>query len=248
MTLGRREICASLLAALPLGPGALAADAHEVQRRAMVSNIEQLLAAGAGGPVRRVAAKVLDRMRSIPRHQFVPAGVAAEAYQDGALPIGHAATISQPFMVAVMTELARTQPQHVVLEVGTGSGYQAAVLSGLVRRVYTIELVEPLARSAAERLARMGYANVEVRAGDGYQGWPEQAPFDSIVVTAGAPSVPPALVRQLKPGGRMVIPVGPLDRQELIVLDKSATGQVRRQSVMRVMFVPLRPVEGSEVR
>ena len=245
---GRREICASLLVTLPLAGKARAADAYEAQRRAMVSNIEQLLSAGAGGPVGRVAPKVLDRLRTIPRHAFVPPRLAAQAYSDGPLPIGHDATISQPFMVAVMTELARTQPQHVVLEVGTGSGYQAAVLSGLVRRVYTIELVEPLAKPAAERLARMGYANVEVRTGDGYQGWPEHAPFDSIVVTAGAPSVPPALVRQLKPGGRMVIPVGPLDRQELIVVDKSASGAVRRRSVMRVMFVPLRPVEGSEVR
>ena len=166
MILGRRKTCASLLA-LPLAGRARAADAYEAQRRSMVGNIEQLLSAGAGGPVRRVSPKVLDRLRTIPRHEFVPPALAAQAYRDGALPIGHDATISQPFMVAVMTELARAQPHHVVLEVGTGSGYQAAVLSGLVRRVYTIELVEALAKSAAERLARMGYANVEVRAGDG---------------------------------------------------------------------------------
>ena len=236
----RRDICGSLVAALPLG-GAAAPDAYETQRRAMVANIEQLLSAGAGGPVRRIAPKVLGRLRTVPRHRFVPTSLAPLAYQDSALPIGHAATISQPFMVAVMTELARTEPHHVVLEVGSGSGYQAAVLSGLVRRVYTIELVEPLARAAAERLTRMGYANVEVRAGDGYQGWPEHAPFDSIVVTAGAPQVPPALVRQLKPGGRMVIPVGPLDAQELMLIEKTAAGAVRRQRVMPVIFVPLRP-------
>lgn len=206
-------------------------------------NIRQLLAAGAAGEVRRLDAGVIAAFETVPRHEFVPPALQAVAYGDHALPIGHEATISQPFVVAVMTQLARPQAGDVVLEVGTGSGYQAAILSRLVRRVYSIELVEPLARSAADRLARLGYRNVEVRAGDGYQGWPERAPFDSIVVTAGAPHVPPALVQQLKPGGRMVIPVGPRREQQLMVVEKDAAGRTRHRRIMPVLFVPLRPAD-----
>ena len=224
-----------------LAGGAAAADGDAAARAQMVANIRQLIAAGAAPEVRALDPKVLEAMARTPRHLFVPAPVRDQAYRDGALPIGHGATISQPLIVAIMTHLARPAPADRVLEVGTGSGYQAAVLSGLVRQVFTIELVAPLASGAAERLRRLGYGNVEVRQGDGYAGWPEQAPFDSIVVTAGAPSVPPALVRQLKPGGRMVIPVGALDGQVLTVVEKDADGRVRQRPGIRVIFVPLRP-------
>jgi protein-L-isoaspartate(D-aspartate) O-methyltransferase len=235
-----------MLASLPpwllfQGAAARAADAFEPARRGMVANVRQLIAAGAAGEVRRLDPRVLRALETTPRHLFVPERIEGRAYEDSPQPIGHGATISQPLVVAVMTELARPQPDDVVLEVGTGSGYQAAILSGLVRQVYSIELVEPLARAAADRLARLGYKNVSVRAGDGYQGWPEHAPFDSILVTAGAPSLPPALVRQLKPGGRIVIPIGPDDDQHLTVVEKDADGRVRQRRVMQVVFVPLRP-------
>lgn len=239
-----RRLLAGLLPLLALPSCARAADDREAARQAMVRNIRQLAAAGAAGEVRRIDEKVLAAFAATPRHEFTPADLRDVAYGDHALPIGHEATISQPFVVAVMTHLAQPQPGHVVLEVGTGSGYQAAILSGLVRQVYSIELVPALARSAAERLARLGYRNVEVRAGDGYLGWPERAPFDAIVVTAGAPAVPPALVTQLKPGGRMVIPVGPSGAQQLMVVEKDAGGRVRERRIMPVMFVPLRPAGG----
>jgi protein-L-isoaspartate(D-aspartate) O-methyltransferase len=156
------------------------------------------------------------------------------------MPIGHAQTISQPFIVAFMTHLVRPMKADRVLEIGTGSGYQAAVLAELVAAVYTIEIVEPLGLEARERLGRLGYRNVEVRVGDGYKGWPERAPFDSIMVTCGADTVPPPLVEQLKPGGRMVIPVGPADAvQELTVLEKKADGTIEKRAVIPVRFVPL---------
>lgn len=183
---------------------------------------------------------VLEAMRRVPRHEFVPPELRQEAYADHPLPIGLEQTISQPYIVAAMTELAAVPSGGSVLEVGTGSGYQAAVLSHLARRVYTIEILPELAQEAAGRLARLGYTNVETRAGDGYLGWPEQAPFDAILVTAGAEHVPQPLVDQLRPGGRMIIPVGPAGGiQELQVLEKQADGSIRIQSVMPVRFVPL---------
>ena len=185
---------------------------------------------------------VLESMRRTPRHKFVPPTQAAYAYEDHPLPIGHGQTISQPYMVAIMTELVRPQPGHRVLEVGTGSGYQAAVLAPLVAQVFTIEILEPLGKAAQERLRALGYANVEVRIGDGYLGWPEKAPFDGIVVTAGAPEIPMPLVEQLKPGGRMVIPVGPhWQMQTLKVITKGSRGprDYRVEDVMPVAFVPL---------
>lgn len=191
--------------------------------------------------------QVLQAFREVPRHCFVPAEWVRYAYRDHPLPIGHGQTISQPYMVAKMTELVQPQKHHRVLEIGTGSGYQAAILSRLVAEVYTIEIVEPLALDARSRLAELGYKNVEVRAGDGYLGWPEHAPFDSIVVTAGATEIPPDLVEQLKPGGRMVIPVGPtLETQKLFLLTKGSRGprDVRTQEIMDVRFVPL--VRGRE--
>jgi len=186
-------------------------------------------------------ARVLAAMRSIPRHEFVPVDERSRAYEDHPLRIGHGQTISQPYIVAIMTELATLKPEHRVLEVGTGSGYQAAVLSPLVKEVYTIEIVRPLGESARERLARLGYKNVEVLVGDGFNGWPEKAPFDAIVVTAGAPHVPPALVEQLKPGGRMVIPLGESSySQNLVVVHKGrGPREFRTETIMPVMFVPL---------
>jgi protein-L-isoaspartate(D-aspartate) O-methyltransferase len=162
------------------------------------------------------------------------------AYENRPLPIGHDQTISQPYIVALMTDLLRLDKDDTVLEVGTGSGYQAAVLAELARSVCTIEIVEPLGIEARERLARLGYRNVEVRIGDGYKGWPEKAPFDAIMVTAGAPHVPPPLVEQLKPGGRMVIPVGPASMiQSLMLIEKKRDGTTVSRDIIPVRFVPL---------
>lgn len=179
----------------------------------------------------------LAAMRKVPRHLFVPAESERQAYEDHPLPIGHGQTISQPYIVAFMTEALGLVGGETVLEVGTGSGYQAAVLAEIVAKVYSIEIVEPLARDAAERLARLGYRNVEVRAGDGYQGWPEAAPFDGIMVTAAAPRIPEALKQQLKDGGRLVIPVGD-EYQELIVVTRKGASFEER-SVLPVRFVPM---------
>jgi protein-L-isoaspartate(D-aspartate) O-methyltransferase len=180
----------------------------------------------------------------VERHRLVPPGQEDLAYQNRPLPIGNGQTISQPYIVALSADLLQPKSTDVVLEVGTGSGYQAAVLAETVRRVYSIELIESLGRQAAERLAAMGHRNVEVRIGDGYAGWPEKAPFDGIVVTAAAPSIPPALVEQLKPGGRMVIPVGDEGFvQHLKLITKRADGGTDERSVIPVRFVPLVPGE-----
>jgi protein-L-isoaspartate(D-aspartate) O-methyltransferase len=184
--------------------------------------------------------RVLEAMRRVPRHLFVPPAWAARAYDDSPLPIGHGQTISQPYMVAIMTELARPGPGHRALEIGTGSGYQAAILAELVREVFTIEIVQPLGVEARQRLRQLSYKNIEVRIGDGYAGWPEQAPFDLILVTAGAPHIPEALVTQLKPGGRMVIPVGPYWQTQILkVVTKDPAGKMRVEDIMPVRFVPL---------
>ena len=182
-------------------------------------------------------AKTLAAMRTVPRHLFVPPEQAAEAYGDHPLPIGHGQTISQPYIVAFMTEALHLRGGETVLEVGTGSGYQAAVLSEIAARVYTIEIVAPLAGEARERLKRLGYRNVEVRAGDGYLGWPEAAPFDAIIVTAAAPRVPEPLKQQLKDGGRLVIPVGE-EYQELRVVTKRGS-EYAEDRVLPVRFVPM---------
>jgi len=181
--------------------------------------------------------RVLDAMARVERQLFVPEPLRALAHDDRPLPIGHGQTISQPYVVALMTELARVAPGARVLEIGTGSGYQAAVLSVLAGEVYSIEIVEPLAREARERLARLGYRNVDVRAGDGYRGWPEKAPFDAIVVTAAPPEIPEPLLSQLAIGGRLVAPVGEVS-QELVVIERTASG-LRRTSVGLVRFVPM---------
>ena len=178
----------------------------------------------------------------VERHRLVPPAQASAAYRNHPLPIGAGQTISQPYIVALSADLLNPKPGDVVLEVGTGSGYQAAVLAEIVQQVYSIELIESLGRTAAARLAEMGYRNIEVRIGDGYGGWPEKAPFDGIVVTAAAPQVPPALVAQLKTGGRMVIPVGGSDDiQYLKLLVKRADGGYDEKRVLPVRFVPLVP-------
>jgi protein-L-isoaspartate(D-aspartate) O-methyltransferase len=182
-------------------------------------------------------ARVIAALREVPRHRFVPDAEQAWAYDDHPLPIGHGQTISQPYVVALMTEAIRPRPTDRVLEIGTGSGYQAAVLSLLVKDVYSIEIVEPLGRAAAERLEVLGYTNVHVRVGDGYRGWPEESPFDAIVVTAAPAEIPQALVDQLAEGGRMVVPVG-TDYQELIMVTKSG-GKVSKRMLTPVRFVPM---------
>ncbi len=184
--------------------------------------------------------RVLEAMERVPRHEFVPESARAAAYDDRPLPIGHGQTISQPYIVALMTALVRVGHDDVVLEVGTGSGYQAAVLSLLAAKVYTIEIIEPLGREAAARLRRLGYDNVEVQIGDGYAGWPEHSPFDAIVVTAAPDHLPNPLIEQLKPGGRMVVPVGSQGSvQELMLIEKDETGRITQRKVLPVAFVPL---------
>jgi protein-L-isoaspartate(D-aspartate) O-methyltransferase len=186
--------------------------------------------------------RVLAALRAVPRHRFVPEDLEPSAYSDGPLPIGHGQTISQPYIVAAMTELLAPEPDDVVLDVGTGSGYQAAVLARLVKRVYSIEIVPELASAARERLAALGYTNVDVVTGDGWAGLPAQAPFDGILVAAAPPEVPQALLDQLRPGARLVIPVG-LAEQDLRVYERTAQG-IEQRSVFGVRFVPL--VHGRE--
>ncbi len=184
------------------------------------------------------SAPVLAAMEQVPRHLFVPAGERGQAYEDHPLPIGGGQTISQPYIVALMTELLALPPGSRVLEVGTGSGYQAAVLSRVAARVYSIEIVPELGARARATLSRLGFDNVQVRVGDGYRGWPEAAPFDGILLTAAPQAVPPPLIAQLKPGGRMVLPVGAFD-QNLFVLTKSPDGTVKQEKVLPVRFVPM---------
>jgi protein-L-isoaspartate(D-aspartate) O-methyltransferase len=217
--------------ALPrLAPGA--EDPLALARQRMVA--EQL-----SGPGRNITnALVLAAMGKVPRHEFVPERVRSQAYQDRALPIGHDQTISQPYVVAFMTEQLEPQPTDRVLEIGTGSGYQAAVLAELVAKVYTVEIIEDLAGRAEVDLKRLGYTNVQVRAGDGYKGWPEAAPFDAIIVTCAPEKAPPPLIEQLKDGGRMIIPVGSSWYQELVLLRKQG-GRLERQAVLPVRFVPM---------
>ncbi len=185
-------------------------------------------------------ALVLEAVRAVPRHEFVPSKFLNDAYADYPLPIGEGQTISQPYIVAFMSELLDLDKTHKVLEIGTGCGYQAAVLSRLARQVFSIEIVESLGLTARKRLQHLGYVNVQVSIGDGYLGLPDEAPFDRIILTAAPEELPQALVDQLKSGGRMVAPVGPVyGNQELIVVTKDAAGNVRRRSVLPVRFVPM---------
>jgi protein-L-isoaspartate(D-aspartate) O-methyltransferase len=200
------------------------------QRLAMVE--EQIAARGVTSPA------VLTAMRVVARHAFVPPALARHAYEDRPLPVGSEQTISQPYVVAAMTELAQVTPTSRVLEIGTGSGYQTAVLAEIARQVFSVEIVEPLAQHAAEVLTRLGYGDrVQLRVGDGYRGWPEEAPFDAILVTAAPPVVPAALVDQLALNGRLVIPVG-TDDQDLVVIQRTASG-LRTERMFPVRFVPM---------
>ena len=184
--------------------------------------------------------RVMSAMGTVPRHEFVPPSMISSAYQNRPLPIGHGQTISQPYIVALMTDLVDLDGQDTVLEIGTGSGYQAAILAQLVNKVYTIEIVEALGLSAAKRLQKLAYNNVETRIGDGYYGWPEQGPFDAIVVTAASSHIPPPLVQQIKPGGIMLIPVGSqFQVQQLTLVRKDEKGGVITRQVLPVRFVPL---------
>jgi protein-L-isoaspartate(D-aspartate) O-methyltransferase len=207
-------------------------DRFTAERRRMVQ--EQLSSPGYN----ITNARVLAALGKVPRHRFVPAELRHQAYADGPLPIGYDQTISQPYIVAFMTGQLDPQPMDRVLEIGTGSGYQAAVLAQLVAEVYTIEIVEALAQRAEADLKRLGYTNIHVRAGDGCQGWPEAAPFDAIIVTCAPEKVPPPLVEQLKDGGRMIIPVGPMGDQELVLLRKRGE-QLEQRAVLSVRFVPM---------
>ena len=216
-----------------------AADPYVAARLHMVRTIEAIAReAGGGGTPTTLDADVLEAMRRVPRHAFVPAELRELAYDDRPLPIGYGQTISQPYIVALMTDMLRLPPRGRVLEIGTGSGYQAAVLAELGHRVYTIEIVPVLAEQAAKRLSDLGYDTVHVRHGDGYFGWPEAAPFDAIVVTAATTQIPPPLLKQLKPGGRMVIPVGaPFLTQQLMLIEKLADGTIRTEALLPVAFV-----------
>ncbi len=184
--------------------------------------------------------RVLEAMRVVPRHEFVPEQIRAQAYADRPLPIGYGQTISQPYIVGYMTELLDVEEDAVVLEIGTGSGYQAAILSPLAKEVYSIEIIDELEARARGVLEKLAYDNVKTKAGDGYHGWPEHAPYDSIIVTAAASHIPPPLVEQLKPGGRMVIPVGPPGQvQHLMIVEKDEEGNIQQRNIMPVRFVPL---------
>ncbi|HVH26009.1 MAG TPA: protein-L-isoaspartate(D-aspartate) O-methyltransferase [Vicinamibacterales bacterium] len=228
-----RHVVAAAVMIVPLTTVADALqDAFAAERRRMVA--EQIASRDVRDP------RVLAAIGDVPRHLFVAPGYQSEAYEDSPLPIGYGQTISQPYIVALMTELARPRPGDRALEVGTGSGYQAAVLSRLVSHVYTIELVEPLGLAARERLKSLGYANVTVRVGDGYAGWPEMAPFDIIMVTAAPDHIPEPLIAQLKPRGRMVVPVGAVSAvQELQLVEKDDAGRIRTTRMAPVRFVPL---------
>jgi protein-L-isoaspartate(D-aspartate) O-methyltransferase len=191
--------------------------------------------------------RVMDAMAKVPRDEFVPEEMKSAAFDNGPLPIGHGQTISQPYIVALMSDLLATESDHRVLEIGTGSGYQTAVLSLLCDTVYSMDLIPALTQSAAARLVRLGYRNVQTRSGNGYRGWPEHAPYDGIIVTAAASHVPEALIEQLKPGGRLVIPVGqPYMAQELMLVSKDAQGRTDTREILGVAFVPLIDRQGQK--
>jgi len=230
-----------LAANLVVGPMDVLADDFDAQRARLADEVVAYMRATRVDTGRDRLSDCVERaMRTVPRHRFVPAELAPDAYRNQPLPIGHGQTISQPFIVALMTDLAEPAPASRVLEVGTGSGYQAAVLAQCAARVYSIEIVAPLAERARGLLRELGYDNVEVRIGDGYKGWPEAAPFDAIVVTAAPDHVPQPLVDQLAPNGRMVIPVGSrYGGQELLVITKGVDGKTVTRRTISVRFVPL---------
>ncbi len=223
-------------------------DVYEPQRKRMVEEIAALTRETRFETGRAsLSERVMQAIAKVPRHEFVPASERRNAYANRPLPIGMGQTISQPFIVALMTDLMDVLPGDRVLEIGTGSGYQAALLAELAGTVYTIEIVEPLAREAAERLKRLGYGNVMTRTGDGYRGWPEYAPFDAIMVTAAPREVPQPLIDQLKPGGRLVVPVGGhAAGQLLLLIEKQPDGRITRRNILGVRFVPLTDKSGKQ--
>jgi protein-L-isoaspartate(D-aspartate) O-methyltransferase len=240
MTLDRRSLLAAGLASLAPGPASAQRPADAAERRGMVDAVQRMFreTPGPGLPT-TMSRAVTGAMLGVPRHEFVPAGQRSDAYENRPLPIGYGQTISQPYIVALMTELAQVSRGERALEIGTGSGYQAAILAAMGAKVYTIEIVPELGRIAGARLQRQR-RGVEARIGDGYFGWREAAPFDAILVTAAASHVPPPLVQQLKPGGRMVIPVGPpFVVQQLVLVTKDPGGRIRTRQLLPVSFVPL---------
>jgi protein-L-isoaspartate(D-aspartate) O-methyltransferase len=216
-------------------------DRFDAARRQMLVEIQETVTVtGRATGKARLAPEVMATLGTVPRHEFVPDKLDHVAYANRPLPVGHGQTISQPYIVALMTDLLDVGGDAVVLEVGTGSGYQAAVLAELVRQVYTMEIIEPLALEATARLARLGYGNVEVKFGDGYYGWPEKGPFDAIIVTAAINHIPPPLVAQLRPGGKLVVPVGErFAVQHLLLVHKLDDERVQVRQILPVRFVPL---------
>lgn len=217
------------------------ADDYSVKRQTMLESISRdaAITESATG-IRKFSDSVMEALGSVPRHEMVPDNVKKNAYENRPLSIGYGQTVSQPYIVALMTELLNVGKDDNVLEIGTGSGYQAAILSRLVKSVFTVEIIEPLGLRAKQVLKSLSYNNVEVKTGDGYYGWDEHAPFDAIIVTAAASHIPPPLVRQLKPGGRMVIPVGAqFYTQQLILVTKDKEGKVKTRQILPVAFVPL---------
>lgn len=241
----RQQFAASMVVALVLLAGIstpiLSAEQYERARQAMVRIIEHdVRETSLYLDKEALDPRVMAAMAKVPRHEFVPLTRRRNAYENRPLPIGYGQTISQPYIVAIMTDLLKPEPQHRVLEVGTGSGYQAAVLAELVDVIYSIEIIKPLGEAAAARLKTQGYHNAQVKVGDGYYGWEQHAPFDAIVVTAAGSHVPPPLIAQLKPGGRMMIPVGSRFLvQQLLLVEKDKTGKVTTRQILPVSFVPL---------
>jgi protein-L-isoaspartate(D-aspartate) O-methyltransferase len=241
-------LAGALIPAAGGGMQAQAQDGYESQRKRMVEEIASLARETRFETGRATLGEsVMAAMAKVPRHEFVPGADRRNAYANRPLPIGLGQTISQPFIVALMTDLMEVKPGDRVLEIGTGSGYQAALLAELAGTVYTIEIVEPLAREAAERLKRLGYRNVVTKSGDGYQGWPEHAPYDAIMVTAAPREVPQPLIDQLKPGGRLVVPVGgQFAGQTLLLIEKQPDGKLTRREILAVRFVPLTNKAGKQ--
>jgi protein-L-isoaspartate(D-aspartate) O-methyltransferase len=218
----------------------MSADRQQARARLLETLEREIRAYGLGDGTRKLDPRVRAALLKVPRERFVSAESAAAAYENRPLPIGHRQTISQPLIVATMTQLLHIEPADHVLEIGTGSGYQTAVLAELAAQVSTVEIVAPLAAGAKQILAELGYDNIAFRCGDGAAGWPERAPFDGIIVTAAAPEIPPALVDQLKPGGRLVIPIGPdALGQDLVLVEKDAVGRMHERRLFSVAFVPL---------
>lgn len=230
-----------ILSLLVYAPAHAGDDAFAAARREMIAVIEDSVTDTRAMTGRATLdSGVMAALGRVPRHEFVPAELQGAAYANRPLPVGHGQTISQPYIVALMTDLLEVDGDSMVLEVGTGSGYQAAVLAELVQRVYTMEIIEPLATEAAARLERLGYSNVEVRFADGYYGWPEKGPFDAIIVTAAVSHVPPPLIEQLRPGGRLVVPVGErFAVQQLLLVDKLDAERIEVRQILPVRFVPL---------